>query len=230
MTINAPALQIEAERLGVPERRLMFIPNGVAIPEIAAPNVSKDPPTAVVVANYRWYKGHDVLMHALSVTDRTVRVRLLGEGDELRRRTLALAAELGVAERVDFVSYPPNVPHELHEAQFAIHPSRTEGLSNAILEETRGWATCSRRPMSAATKILIDDGVEGFLVPPGDAAALAVAIEKLALDPALRARMSIAARAKAMSFSWDRCIDSYERLLFEEDAMAGVGRTKALQS
>jgi glycosyltransferase involved in cell wall biosynthesis len=212
VTINAPWLADEADQLGVPQHKLRYIPNGVELTAEVSADISAQPPTAVVVANFRWYKGHDTLIHALARLENPVHVRLLGEGDE-REKTRTLAQDCGVGDRLTFVAYPPDVHDELRRAQFAIHPSRTEGLSNAILEElAAGLPVVATRV--GGTPLLVDDGVEGFLVPPGDPDALAIAIDKLCFDPSLRAQMSIAAHAKASQFSWRACIDRYEALLF----------------
>ena len=49
---------------------------------------------------------------------------------------------------------------------------------------------------------VVTDGVEGCLVPPGDAVAVANAVEAIASDPALAVRFSEAGRARAAAFDW----------------------------
>ena len=58
---------------------------------------------------------------------------------------------------------------------------------------------------------LVEDGVTGLLVPPGDVAALRSALERLLADPELRARLGAAARARALSSSVRRCGSSDRR-------------------
>jgi phosphatidylinositol alpha 1,6-mannosyltransferase len=57
-------------------------------------------------------------------------------------------------------------------------------------------------PAAGGPLDLIDDGVSGFLVPPGDGDALADAVGRLAADAALRAQMAEAARRKVLGRSW----------------------------
>jgi phosphatidylinositol alpha 1,6-mannosyltransferase len=72
---------------------------------------------------------------------------------------------------------------------------------------------------------LVDEGVTGYLVPPGDAAGITGAVARLAADPALRAAQGRAARAKLLSRSWtalcDELIDHYAAVLGTGTAPAG---------
>jgi glycosyltransferase involved in cell wall biosynthesis len=85
----------------------------------------------------------------------------------------------------------------LGSAHIACQPSTyREGLPKSALE-----AMASGKPLVASDipglREAVADGQTGFLVPPGDAPALAAALEKLIASPQLRARMGIAARARA---------------------------------
>jgi phosphatidylinositol alpha 1,6-mannosyltransferase len=72
-------------------------------------------------------------------------------------------------------------------------------------------------PAAGGPLDLVDDGVTGFLVPPGDPGALAGAVAKLAADPALRAAQGRAARQKVLGRTWhalgDELIGHYEAVL-----------------
>lgn len=209
VTVNAPSLRDEAIRWGAHPDRITFVPNGVDLPPVRA-DVRTSPPTAVVVANFRWYKGHDVLIDALALVDQPLTVRLVGEGAE-REAIRARARERGVADRLLFVEHPADVPAELRRAQFAIHPSRTEGMPNAVLEELACGLPVVATDVGA-TRLLIDDGETGFLVPPGDEEQLAKRITELAASAPLRASMAVAARTRAESFDWASCADRHVRI------------------
>lgn len=73
-------------------------------------------------------------------------------------------------------------------------PSRREGLPNALLEAMASGAACVASRLPGVTDAMIDDGVSGRLVPPGDVDALAGALDALLGDAAKRARLGAAAR------------------------------------
>lgn len=217
VTVNAPQLREHAISWGADIARLTFVPNGVAIPDWSA-DPAVQPPTAVVVANFRSYKGHEVLAEALARVTAPLHVRLVGEGEALEP-TRRLLADLGVAERVVFVTHPADVPHELKGAQFAIHPSRAEGLSNAILEEMAAGLPVVATDVGG-TSLLIQSERNGTLVPPGDPQALANAVERLAVDVDARRRMGMEARRHSEEFSWDTCVLRTEEVLRQAIAVA----------
>lgn len=210
VTINAPQLREHALSWGADSDRVHFVANGVEVPDCSA-DPELTPPTAVVVANFRWYKGHDLLADALARVTAPVHVRLVGEGDYLEPTRQRLA-DLGIADRVTFVGQPADVPVELQQAQFAIHPSRTEGLSNAILEELAAGLPVVATDVGG-TGLLVESGTNGLLVAPDDAQALAQAITYMATEHGERVRMAQAARKRAWEFSWDACVTNTEEVL-----------------
>jgi len=219
VTINAPQLQREAQRWGARPERIVFIPNGVRVPSQNS-RVHAQPPVAVVVANFRWYKGHDVLIDALARVTAPLIVRLLGEGEE-REQIRERAARRGVLERLVFVDHSHDVSAELRNAQFAIHPSRTEGLSNAILEELASGLPVIATDVGG-TDLLVDDSVNGWLVPPGDIGLLAARISTLALDAPMRCEMGAAAQRTAAGFGWGPCTDAYLSLFARLRQRSGI--------
>jgi glycosyltransferase involved in cell wall biosynthesis len=207
---NAAHLADEMKQVyGVHSDRVTVIPNGVALPSHLS-DPAGEPPVGVMVANFHAYKGHDVLMQALTEVDRRVSVRLCGVGAQ-RDAVIDLAARLGVGERVTFVEPPAAVWDELRVAQFVVHPSLTEGFPNAVLE-----AMASGLPVVASdvggTSQLIEDGLTGLLVPPGHPGALAAAINRLVQDPDLRGQMGVAAHRRATGFSWELCSSAHADL------------------
>jgi glycosyltransferase involved in cell wall biosynthesis len=91
---------------------------------------------------------------------------------------------------------------------------RGEGLPNVLLE-----AMAFARPVvatpCAGTRDLLVDGVNGLVIPPDDAGALAAALSRLAQDPALAARLGAEARRTAERFSWDAVRPRLEAVLME---------------
>jgi glycosyltransferase involved in cell wall biosynthesis len=217
---NAPHLAQEAiDRHHAPSSRTSVIANGVDTSARSTP-VDTQPPTAVVVANFHAYKGHADLLHALALVPETVEVfvRLCGTGrgrDEMRE----LAKTLGVDARVVFVEPPADISAELRHAQFAIHPSHTEGMSNAILEELGAGLPVIACNVGGNPG-LISSEVNGLLVPASDPVALAAAVTRMVLDPVLRGQMSQMARASAEQHSWPACTQAHIELYSEVCARA----------
>lgn len=204
---NAPHLVDEmVDEFGVDPCRTRWIPNGVALPECLA-DTAIEPPTAIVVANFHPYKGHDTLLDAVHRLACAPQVRLCGTGD-YRDHAAARIAELGLDRIVTMVPPPADIATELARAQFAIHPSHTEGTSNAVLEELASGLPVIACAVGGNTT-LVEHGVNGLLVPPGDPGALAGAIERMSADPTMRRRMSSAARVRAEQFSWPACVAAH---------------------
>jgi glycosyltransferase involved in cell wall biosynthesis len=134
------AIAQELISAGVPADRITQLPNGVETDSIAAKDNYDlhDPVRLIFVGRLHEQKGLDVLFAAFQqllrlYPDVNLRVQLLGDGP-LRGELLALANQLGIARRVDFLGMIDPVFEHLQQADIFILPSRAEGLSNALLE------------------------------------------------------------------------------------------------
>lgn len=166
------------------------------------------------------YKGLDVLLHALEGIDAAA--VFAGEGPS-RGAAEALARRLDLDGRVTFTG---EVPHEelvalYHACDVFVLPSVTpaEAFGYVQLEAM----ACARPVVSTRLRSGVPwvnrDGETGFTVPPSDAAALRRAMETLFADPALRARMGEAGRARVASeFTLQRMAEQTTALL---EAIAG---------
>ena len=153
----------------------------------------------VFVGRLAAVKGVRVLLDALAEVRRTrpgATLTLVGDGPE-RAGIEAHAAALELSEAVRFTGYltQDEVAAELAAADLFVLPSFAEGVPVVLME-----AMATGLPV-IATRIagipeLVEEGVSGLLVPPGDAVALAAAIGELLADPDRRAAMGRAGRAK----------------------------------
>lgn len=144
-------------------------------------------------------KGVPILIAALASLRQTfpdMRITMIGDGPE-RAKLEDEARTLGLSGIVDFVGFKSQaeVAASLQQTDILILPSFAEGLPVVLME-----AMASRVPV-IATRIagvaeLVDDGVHGILVPPGDIHSLEKAIGVLLKDPDRRFAMGIAARKK----------------------------------
>jgi len=106
---------------------------------------------------------------------------------------------------------------ELARADVVCAPSLHGESFGMVLTEAFAAATPVVASDIPGYRDVLRDGLDGLLVPAGDALALAESLRRLALDPPLRARMAAAARERAERFAWPRVaaevIDCYEQAL-----------------
>lgn len=145
-------------------------------------------------------KGLDVLVKALSRLDdiRGVRLHIAGAGTPRDvERLMRLAASLGIADRIEWHGHIDNVWPLIASADIAVLPSVVaEALGLAVLE----YMSCGVAPVctsNGGAREIVDDGINGLLVAPGDDVALADAIRRLADDSGLRASIAAAALSTA---------------------------------
>jgi len=191
--------------MGVARDDIVVVPNAVDAQRFAGP---RDPQARnryanphekllVHVSNFRPVKRIDDVVRIFAKVNDALPARLLmvGEGPE-RPNALALAQELGVAERIAFVGSFPRIETMLALADLFLLPSSQESFGLAALE-----AMASGMPV-VATDIggipeVVKDGVSGFLHPLGAVDAMAASAIALLRDDALHARFAHAAREHA---------------------------------
>src|SRR5262249_27449677 len=123
-----------------------------------------------------------------------VQFHIAGEG-EMRPALERAAAEAGIADRFFLPGAVHDIPAFLARLDIAVLPSRSEGMSNALLEYMAASLPIVATPVGANPR-LTDDAVHGLLVPPGEPAALANAIDRLLGEPAWAAQLGAAARRR----------------------------------
>ena len=140
-------------------------------------------------------KAFDVLIRAVrGLRDRGLDVRLVvvGEGDD-RDRLEALAAELGVADRVALPGWQSDVRHYLEAMDVFALSSLREGLPNVLLEAMALEVPVVATRVAGVPRV-VRDGRDGLLVEPGDLPGLTRALYVLLTDAALRDRFREAGR------------------------------------
>lgn len=201
--------------------KLVVLHNGVKIPDTPCnPAARQD---VLYLGRLDENKSPDLLLRAVKPVLEAVpgmRVIFAGNGEVERYRNVA--SELGVADRCDFLGWIAGAEKErlFEGASMLCLTSKHEAMPMGVME-----AMAHGLPV-IATRVggipqLIDDGVSGLLVEPGDEAHLTALLLELVSSPEKRSELGAAARMKmAQSFSIDA---SVERLLgIYEDLLKGV--------
>ncbi len=130
-------------------------------------------------------KNHKLVIDAFSkLADRFphYRMEIWGEGED-RKKLQAYVEELGLSGRISLPGTTENVKEKLRCASFYILSSNTEGMPNSLMEAmAMGLPVISTDCPCGGPSMLIENGVNGLLVPVGDAKAMEQAMEKLMTD------------------------------------------------
>jgi glycosyltransferase involved in cell wall biosynthesis len=180
-------------------------------------------PVIAVLGRISDWKGQDVLVRALASLELRQRGALgLVAGDvwpgaeDRRDRLLALAAELGVADRLRLVGFRDDVDNIYGAADLVVVPSTSpDPLPGSAVEAAAAGCAVIAAAHGGLPEI-IRDGETGVLVAPGDAGALAAAAAALLDDPARREALgAAAARDVRERFSPGRLLDAIQALYDE---------------
>jgi len=229
VTINEEDFAAAQHFRGIPAERVRYVPGiGVDVGAYDSDSYPADDVQRVrselgagpndflitMIAEFIPRKNHRLALQAIRmVSSPDVRLNLVGTGPlegEVRRQAL----EMGLAERVTFAGFRRDIPAVLAASDAGLLVSKHEGLARSVLE-----TMAAGKPVIGTTTRGIGDAIgseAGWVVPRGDARALAAAIESAADDRAEAARRGAAARERALAeFSLDRIIVAYDELYAE---------------
>ncbi len=222
-------------RLGVSRDKLVLLGNGIDLRRFrpctdghsrrrarAALGVDGDAVVIGTVARLVWQKGFRDLVTAAERLHAThpnivfvvVGGTDLGKADTISSEELAYAHRRG---RIVFAGWRDDMEHVYPGFDLFVLPSRREGFPRSAME-----AAATGLPVIATDirgcRQVVSHGTTGLLVPLDDPARLAMAIEELVVDSALRRRMGMAGRHKAEAEFDDRAVvtktlHAYERVL-----------------
>ncbi len=159
------------------------------------------PPDKIIVglvANLKKIKGIQYFLEAsrlVSVKRKDLQFVIIGGGYE-EERFKKMASRLGLEKTVCFLGIKEDIRPYLHSFDMAVNSSLTEGFSNSILEYLATGLPVIATKVGGNSE-LVEDGVNGFLVPPADSQALTDKILVLAENQELRNRFGQKGRKRA---------------------------------
>lgn len=224
MTVSDPLRKQLIESAGLDGDRVVAVPNGVDLElfkqshdRAAVRMEARVPPDAVgfvFVGSLKVWHGVDALLEAFRSVARSIpnaHLLIVGDGRRLDYYRSVVRAG-GLSKRVSFFGGTDHatVARLLTAMDVAVAPylpQATFYFSPLKLYEYMAAGLCTIASRAGQIEQVIEDGHNGLLVEPGDAASLAAAMMRAGRDAALRARLGAIAQRRVAPFSWDHTAD-----------------------
>lgn len=210
----------DRQRLDVAQRygrtnNLFVVPNPVELPAPPDPTPVRDPMKIIVVSRLEPQKQLDQAVQAFALVLQEVpeaRLDIYGKGSH-QARLEQLIEDLDVGHAVRLCGHDPKARELIREASAFLMSSRNEGYPLASLEAMARGCPVISYDIKYGPREQITDGVDGFLVEPGDVEQLAERMVRVLRDPALAARLGEAAVRKAQGHGYDTFLSDWRAVL-----------------
>lgn len=213
---------------GISLERIKVIYNGVELSQFSHCSVvdrkvirkeiglQEDTIVVGIVANLRPVKRIDIFLKAAAKVNGNLSKSIflvVGDG-ELRPELECLARELEISDKTFFLGKRNDVPNVLAACDIVALTSDSESFSNSIVEYLAAGLPVVSTDVGGCMEI-IEDGVNGFIVPPSDHEAIAKKIYDLAINTNRNIIKNINMEKAKTMFSRESMVASFERLYLE---------------
>ncbi|MGP5194617.1 glycosyltransferase [Arthrobacter rhombi] len=210
---------MDVERETGDRGRIVSIPNSIDLKP--APSVNPVPGRVGMFGRIIRSKGHLDAIRAWPAILRAnpkAELHIFGSAptraDPYLQEIVDAIAELGLSDTVKLRGYSTDVAGEAAQCLLTILPSTTEGMPFAVVESMAAETPVVAYDCNYGPRDLIDEGVDGLIVPVGDTSALASGIIELLKKPRRTKSMGVAGRKKlARTFSAEETLGHWEKLL-----------------
>lgn len=205
-------VEFSRQREGVHPEQVVVIPNGVPPPRRVWQPARRG--LVGTVGRLRPQKDLPTLLRAFQTVLQSLpaaELWIIGEG-ELRPALEAQAARLGIAPRVQFLGERGDLPELLACLDVYAHPARFEGMPNAVMEALAAGLPVVATDVDGVRELIVH-AQTGWLVPPGDAGALAAQLVYTLTHPDEARRVgAAAARRMAGHFTVEQMVAAFDAL------------------
>jgi len=232
--IYSQALMVTANSKGtieqlsrfVPAEKLLLLPNPLVLPDIPERRAREN--RFVVAARLQPQKAIDIIIEAFGRVAPQLagwQLHILGDGPE-GERLRALAASLGLGQRVIFHGHVDNPEDHFMQAAVFVLASRYEGVPNAMLEAMACGSPAIVSDASPGPLEFAIDGETAMVFAVDDVGQLATAMARMASDTDAARRMGDAARRKMEEYVRERGMTAWNSLLEMDRAPVGRAPSK----
>ncbi len=172
--------------------------------------------TVLAVGRLVRIKGFDMLLKSWKPVEKKHpdwKLRIAGDGEE-KEALIEQAKRFGL-KNVEFAGLIEDVKPEYKEAAFFVLSSRNEGFCMVLLEAMNFSLPAVAFACKAGVSEVVKDGVNGYLVTPGDIKEYARKLDKMISNETIRHSMGTKAKEMISKFSRDEILNEWERLLEE---------------
>lgn len=203
---------------GIITKNSIVIPNAVNPEFVREAYRGERRKTVVAAGRLTEQKNFPLLIRAFgkaSASHPEQRLVIYGQGEQLESLK-ALVTELKIEEKVEFPGYVDNFGDHIIDAGMFVLPSNYEGMPNALMEAMALGLPCIATDCPCGgSRYLIQNGLNGLLVPTGDVDALAQAMDKLLSDTELASKLGENARRIAEDLDADKIYGQWETFIKE---------------
>jgi glycosyltransferase involved in cell wall biosynthesis len=228
IAVSGSTREFLVKERSVPTDRVRLIWNGAPLAEFAPAGreralavrrelgLPEDAPVIGSIGRLNAQKGHRSLLEAAAL----LRARrpdlwtlIVGDGD-LMEELRGQAARLGLGDRIVFAGHRTDVPDLLAALDVFCIASLYEGTPLTLFEAMAAGRSIVSTAVDGCREVL-EDGANGLLVPPGDAEALAGALDRVLADAALREALGRQALEDSRRYDVQACVEQMETLYDE---------------
>lgn len=194
-------------------KNVIAIPNAVNVMDpIDVPKKKQ----VLAVGRLEPVKGHRYLVEAFAkVDDNSWELCIVGDGSQMDSLK-TLAKELGVLERISFKGHLVDFKKELSESEIYVLPSVKEGFPNSLIEAMSLPLACISGDFYEGEHDLVQDGINGLLVPTCDSNALASAINELISNEVRRTELKNEAVKVRQLLAFDEVAIKLKKFILNE--------------
>ncbi len=196
---------------------VVAIPNAFDLEEIQ--RLAKEPIpekierfTFITIGRLDRGKNHRLLIEALAKSGLDADLWIIGEGPEYQNLE-ALAAKLGLQERVKLLGRRANPFAYLAKADCFVFGSTNEGFPNVLVEAMACGLPAISTDCPFGPAEILEEGKYGILVPNGDVEAMSEAMRKIATDATLRKNLAKNATIRAKDFAKEKILTEWLKVI-----------------